>query len=402
MISIKDFVPTGAEYYCNKKTFSNVYPEALKSSLSLTDTQHAINEISVWQGYQPTPLYSLKNLATDAGLKHIYYKDESERFGLGSFKALGGAYGVLKFVHNKLEEKLEKDIKIEEVRDGKYTDLTQNYTVVTATDGNHGRSVAYGAGLFGCRCQIYIHAKVSPGRKKAMENLGAKVIRVDGNYDDSLRVCIDDAETNNWQIISDTSYEGYTEYPRHIMAGYTVLAQEIADQLDDSRRPTHVFMQAGVGGFAASMCAYFWERFGHQNIKFVVVEPKLAPCLIESAKAGELTVFDIKEETMMAGLSCGEPSLLAWNILINAVNHFMTVSDNMVPELMRLMAHGTGGDPAIEAGESAVGGLAGLLEVVHDEGMTKKLALNSDSVVLLFGTEGATDPDIYKAITKWS
>ncbi|MBJ89226.1 MAG: diaminopropionate ammonia-lyase [Woeseia sp.] len=392
--------PTGAEHYCNKQRIVNAYPDQLKSSLNLKDTNQAIHEISVWPGYEPTPLHPLKNLAMDLGLKQIYYKDESQRFGLGSFKALGGAYGVLRFLCNKVAEELKEDIKIEDLRKGKYAELTQRYTVVTATDGNHGRSVAYGAKLFGCRCQIYIHAKVSMGRKKAMEDLGAEVIRVDGNYDDSLRASIEDAEKHNWQIISDTSYHGYTEYPRHIMAGYTILAEEIADQLSEKTQPTHIFLQAGVGGFAASMCAYFWEKFGHQNIKFVVVEPKLAPCLIESAKAGQLKIFDIKEETMMAGLSCGEPSLLAWNILNKGADHFMTVSDDMVPTVMRLMANGAGGNTAIEAGESAVGGLIGLLEIAQDEKIKKQLALNSDSVILLFGTEGATDPDIYNAITK--
>jgi diaminopropionate ammonia-lyase len=182
------------------------------------------------------------------------------------------------------------------------------------------------------------------------------------------------------------------------MAGYTVLAHEIAEQLDYKNMPTHIFLQAGVGGFAAALMAYFWEMFPEKNIKFIIVEPTLAPCLIESAKANELTVFDIKEETMMAGLSCGEPSLLAWKILNVGTDHFMTITDDRIPDLMRLLLKGMGNDPSIEAGECSASGLAALIEIKNNDCIAKQLNLNQNSRVLLFGTEGATDPDIYEAI----
>jgi diaminopropionate ammonia-lyase len=340
----------------------------------------------------------LSGLAKKLGIQNIYYKDESTRFNLGSFKALGGAYGVLKFIQKKIKKELNDNISIFDIRAGKYTELTKKYTVTTATDGNHGRSVAYGAKLSGCNCQIYIHAAVSEGRQKAMEEFGAKVIRVTGNYDESLRICIEEANKNNWQIISDTSYEGYTQYPKYIMAGYTILAHEIANQLTEKELPTHIFLQAGVGGFAAAIMAYFWEKYPDKNIKFIIVEPTLAPCLIGSANANKLTIFDIQKETMMAGLSCGEPSLLAWKILDEGTDHFMTITDDRVPDLMRLLANGTDNDPSIEAGECSASGLAALIEVKNNDTMVKKLNLNDNSRVLLFGTEGATDPDIYKEI----
>jgi len=387
-----------SEFLFNCRKINESYPVSLDETLSKKDTDEALKEITNWHGYQPTRLISMQALAKDIGVKDIYYKDESTRLGLRSFKALGGAYGVLKYLHAKIQDQMESKIDIKDVRRGKYLNLTKNYVVVTATDGNHGRSVAYGAKLFGCKCQIYIHSEVSDGRKNAIENLGAKIIRVNGNYDASLRVCIEQAQENNWQIISDTSYGGYTEYPRYIMAGYTVLAQEIIDELKGKSAPTHIFLQAGVGGFAAAMCMLFWNAFNDQNIQFIIVEPNLAPCLIQSAKAGEITIFNIEEETMMTGLSCGEPSLLAWDILKMRADLFMTINDNKVPELMRLMSRGVGKDLGVEAGECSVSGLAALIEARNNKKIAQRLNLNSESRVLLFGTEGATDPDIYEKI----
>jgi diaminopropionate ammonia-lyase len=386
------------EHFQNDRKTIGAYPQNLRVALSSIDTQEALNEIKSWKGYKSTQLRSLQGFAEEIGVQDIFYKDESTRFDLGSFKALGGAYGVLKFIQNQLTKDLNKNISIRDIRDGKYLDLTKNYTVVTATDGNHGRSVAYGAKLSGCKCQIYIHAEVSKGRQHAMEEFGAMVIRIRGNYDESLRICIEEAIKNNWQIISDTSYEGYTKYPRYIMAGYTVLAHEITEQLDYENMPTHIFLQAGVGGFAAAIMAYFWEKYAEKNIKFIIVEPTLAPCLIESAKANKLKVFDIEKETMMAGLSCGEPSLLAWKILNLGTDHFMTITDDRIPDLMRLLAKGMSKDLPIEAGECSASGLAALIEAMSNDSIAKKMSLNQNSRILLFGTEGATDPDIYKAI----
>lgn len=386
------------ESFQNKQKIFGTYPDYLKNALSATDTSEAIEEITNWQGYKPTELHYLSNLASKIGIQTILYKDESTRFNLGSFKALGGAYGVLRFIQNKLAIELDCEIKIKDIRNGKYLDYTNKYTVTTATDGNHGRSVAYGAKLSGCKCQIYIHAEVSKGRQRAMEEFGAKIIRIQGNYDESLRICIEEATKNNWQIISDTSYEGYTQYPRYIMAGYTVLAHEIAQQLNAKNLPTHIFLQAGVGGFAAAIMAYFWEHYSEEKITFIVVEPILAPCLIESAKLNKLTIFDIQEETMMAGLSCGEPSLIAWRILKAGTDHFMTITDEDVPELMRQMAKGLGDDPSIEAGECSVSGLAALIEAKSNAHIAEQLNLNKNSRVLIFGTEGATDPEIYEEI----
>ena len=387
-----------SRFYLNPKKSNCDYPHFLNESLSLKDAEEAYNEITEWKKYTPTSLVSLKNMAASFGIENIYYKDESKRFNLGSFKALGGAYGVMHYLKNKIQEKINTDVSSEDIRFEKYINLTQDLVVTTATDGNHGRSVAYGASLFGCKCKIFIHSEVSEGRKDAMEKLGAEVIRVKGNYDDSLRECINKAKKNHWQVISDTSYEGYTEYPRFIMAGYTVLAREIVNQLSKKSIPTHIFLQAGVGGFAAAMCTIFLNEWGGKKIKIIIVEPNYAPCLIESAIDGEPKVFDIKKETIMTGLSCGEPSILAWEILSECTDLFMTISDDKIPGLMRVMAKGYENDIGVEAGECSVSGLAALASLKDNTCLANELDLDHKSRVLMIGTEGATDPDIYKSI----
>ncbi len=383
------------EYFHNNQKDTGPYSSELSSVLNLHDAAAAFKEIKTWEGYSETPLLSLDSLATELEVKDIYYKDESSRFGLGSFKALGGTYGVLKFIHHALQSEIGEDISIKDIHLGKYSEQISKYTVTTATDGNHGRSVAYGAKLFGCKCQIYVHSEVSSGRQKAMEDLKASVIRVSGNYDESLQKCIEDARKNQWHVISDTSYEGYTKYPRYIMAGYNVMAEEIIDQIKDRPLPTHVFLQGGVGSFPGAICGYFWEKFPAHDIKIVVVESEHAPCLIRSAQNNQMTSVNIKRETMMAGLSCGEPSLLGWEILKSGTDDFITIDDSSIPGLMRLLA---ANNPSIEAGESSVAGLAGLIEAMKDQKISEAMELNKESIVLLFGTEGATDPEIYHLI----
>ena len=382
------------QHFKNPNKNNGRYPKKLKSVLNIKDCNAAYNEIKTWKNYETTPLISLKKIAKDIGVKNIYYKDESPRFKLGSFKALGGTYGVLKFIYKTLKKEIGNEVTISNIKKGFYAKVISKYTVTTATDGNHGRSVAFGAKVFGCKCQIFIHSEVSIGRKNAMEKLNAKVIRIKGNYDKSLKVCKNQAKKNNWYIISDTSYKGYIEYPRYIMAGYTVMAKEIKNQLANKNLPTHVFLQGGVGSFPASITSYFWQEF-EANIKNIIVETEMAPCLIKSAQNNKMTSFNISEETIMAGLSCGEPSLLGWKILNQSADHYLTIDDASIPATMRLLSNTI---PKIEAGESSVAGLACLYDLTKEKGLTKKLDINNESVILIFGTEGATDPEIYKSI----
>lgn len=384
------------QHFKNPNKNSGRYPKELLSILNLKECKLAYEEIQTWNNYQPTPLLSLKKIASKIGVKNIYYKDESSRLNLDSFKVLGGTYGVLKFIFDKLKNEISEELTLRKIKEGYYADIISKYTVTTATDGNHGRAVAFGAKIFGCRCQIFIHSQVSIGRQKAMENLGANVIRISGNYDESLRLCKNEALRNNWHIISDTSYEGYTKYPKYIMAGYTVMAQELEIQLKNKLSPTHTFLQAGVGSFPASICSYFWQKDNYK-MKNIIVESELAPCLLISAKNNKMLSYNITKETIMAGLSCGEPSLLGWKILNQSADHFITIDDTSIPETMRLLNKNT---PQIESGESSAAGLAALIDLMKKTDLVKSMDINKESSILLFGTEGATDPEIFKSIIK--
>ncbi|GHD60119.1 PLP-dependent lyase/thiolase [Thalassobaculum fulvum] len=333
--------------------------------------------VRAWPGYAPTPLLDLPDLARRLGVAAVRWKDEGGRFGLGSFKALGGAYAVQRLVRQL----------------GGGADIT----FAAATDGNHGRSVAWGARQAGARCMIYLHAGVSAGREAALRALGADIVRVAGNYDDSVRQCARDAAENGWHVVSDTAWEGYREVPTAVMAGYSLIAAEAIEQMA-GERPTHVLVQGGVGGVAAAICAELRDAWGAEAPRFVVVEPALAACLLESARHGGRTEIPIEDETVMAGLSCGDPSPLAWEVLDPGADDFVAVDDAWVPPAMRLLADGEGGDRPVVAGESGVAGLAALLAAKERPEMWAALGLDASSRVLLIGTEGATDPDIYRQI----
>ena len=393
-MKIDAFKGTSISLHANGQAVgTTAYPAVLEPILDKADCQQAADVIHNWPGYAPTPLSALDSLADECEVAQILYKDEGPRFGLGSFKALGGAYAVLHLLKRELSHMLDREVSLEEISNGSLADACARITVVTATDGNHGRSVAWGAQIFGCVCRIYMHAGVSKGRAAAVEAFDAEVVWVDGNYDASVKAAADDAAADGWHIVSDTSYEGYMELPRQVMAGYTVMTSEIADQLAGRPLPTHVFLQGGVGGLAGAVCAHFWQIFGEKRPRVIIVEPEQAPCLQQSAIAGEPTHVDIQEETVMAGLSCGEVSLLGWEILKRGADDFLTIPDSLIPPAMRLLA-----DDGIIAGESAVAGLAALLACRQDAELAKSIGLDGNSRILLIGTEGATDPAIYREL----
>ncbi|MBR0567113.1 diaminopropionate ammonia-lyase [Azoarcus sp. L1K30] len=371
------------------------YPDRLKPILSLAAHAEAMTEIGEWPGYAPTPLVGLPGLARAAGLGAIHYKHEAGRFGLGSFKALGGAYAVLRLLKNEILRRTGQHASSRELIAGKFADIVSGITVTCATDGNHGRSVAWGAQTFGCQCVIYIHATVSEGRREAIARYGAEVIRTAGNYDDAVRTADADAKTHGRFIVSDTSYPGYTDVPRDVMQGYSVMVEEALQQWPEAAPPTHVFIQGGVGGLAAAVCAQMWERLGDARGRFIVVEPDKAACLYASALAGAPTAVHGDLDTLMAGLACGEVSLIAWEVLAAGTHDFLTIPDAAAVDTMRLLADTPFGDTPIAAGESAVAGLAGLLMACSRPRLAADLGLGPDSRVLLFGSEGATDPELY-------
>jgi len=370
---------------------ADAYPQALRDIASLEKAAIAFADISHWPGYQPSPLHRLDQLAAQIGVTAIYYKDESQRFGLKSFKALGGAYAVARQLQERIRRENGADASIGDLLTGRYRSIVQDIVISCASDGNHGRSVAWGCEMFGCACIIYIHRDVSEGRKQAMQLLGAEVIRVDANYDASVKQADSEALTHGRIIVSDTSYPGYADISRDVALGYTVLLAEAVEQMGDSI-PTHVFIQAGVGGLAAAVCAYFWELWGERRPRFIVVEPEQANCLQQSATLGEPVAVEGDLETLMAGLSCGEVSLLAWDILKPGADDFLTLSEDAVAPCMQLLAQG---EPAVEAGESAVAGLGAAIVAREDADLSVKLGLDASSRIFVIGTEGATDPEIY-------
>lgn len=363
----------------NPRAAARAQPYAAAQALSAEGFAAATQEISAWPGYAPTPLLSLPALARSLGLAGLWYKDERGRFGLKSFKALGGAYAVRRVL-------ARQHLPAKEV------------TVTCATDGNHGRSVAWGAQLFGCRSVIFIHETVSEGRAEAIRRYGAEVRRVKGNYDDAVRHAAAEAARNGWYVVSDTSYEGYRDVPLDVMHGYGVMAAEIAAQLPADRVPTHLFVQAGVGALAAAICASFWLRWGERRPRFVVVEPARADCFYRSLEAGRPTPVHGDLDTVMAGLACGEVSQLAWEVLETGADAAIAINDEFALEAVRALARPHEQDPVIVAGETGGAGLAALLAVRDRPDLRAQLALGADSQVLLFGSEGDTDPEIYRRI----
>lgn len=333
--------------------------------------------IEAWPGYAATPLIELAGAARRCGVARVFYKDESRRFGLMSFKALGGPYGLQREIERRGGERI---------------------VATCATDGNHGRAVAWGARRLGCQCVVHLHAGVSAGREGAIRGLGAEIVRTPGDYDDSVRRCEADARRLGRVVISDTAYPGNETIPRDVMQGYTVAIAEAIEQWPASDRPTHVFIQGGVGGLAAAAIAQLWEAFGADRPRVAIVEPRAADCIFQSLAAGEPRRASGDLNTLMAGLSCGEVSSLAWSFLERGADAAMTIADEAAAEAMRVLADGSMGGGAIVAGESGAAGLAGLSALARDQAARDRIELGADARVLLFGTEGATDSEIYERI----
>ena len=352
-------------YNFNKKEILNNLPEKF--------IDEAINSISSWNTYSPTPLLKLNKLNEHLNFGEIYYKDEDKRFDLKSFKALGGAFAVNKIANEK-----------------------KNPIISTATAGNHGRSVAWGSQRLGLKCKIFISEFVSESRAEAMRELGADVIRVKGNYDASLKECIKQSNQNKWEIVQDVSWDGYKEVPKLIMAGYTIMVKEIIDQIKGDSF-THVFLQAGVGGMAAAMIAGF-AKFSNNIPKFIIVEPENANCVFQSIQNNKPTSVNIIKETIMGGMSCGDVSTVAWEILKNSANNCLTISDDAISTTIAMLAESKFSNEKIIAGECAVPGIIALISLFKNKEYMNKLNLNSNSKILLFGCEGLTDKAMYQKL----
>lgn len=343
-----------------------------------------------------TPLHELKSLAAELEIGSLHVKDEGQRLGLGSFKALGGAYAVACLVLEEASRRLGHTVGFEDLMSPKVNAVASSMTFACATDGNHGRSVAQGAQHVGAGSTIFVHSGVSDERIAAMTRFGAEVMRVDGTYDDSVARADEVSRQRGWIVVSDTSWPGYERIPSLVMQGYTLLVCEALSHL--ANPPTHVFLQAGVGGFAAAVAGHMTLVLSERRPTVVVVEPARAACLVESAKAGIPSRVEHGEPTVMAMLECYEPSLVAWRILSRVAAAFMTVDEDDALAVMSKLARPAGTDPAIVAGESGGVGLAGLVVAMRNADARRQLRLDAASRVLVINSEGATDPTIYQSL----
>ena len=360
-----------SEFIENKKYSFN--KDKILNCLTKNNIDEAYLNISKWENYIPTPLVELNKLSEKLNLNKIFYKDESKRFNLKSFKALGGAYAV------------------ERVSNG-----NKKIVVATATAGNHGRSVAWGAKRLGLECKIFISENVTEARGKAMSDLGAEVIKVKGNYDNSLIECIKQSTKNNWQIVQDVAWKDYIKVPKYTMAGYTVMMKEIVDQIG-KEKISHIILQAGVGGMAGAMIAGVARYLKNIPIS-IIVEPVSAACVMESIKSGKIEKIDIKSESLMGGMSCGEVSLVPWEILKSSIKYCISLPDDDIAKTMKLLGNANFSNDKIVAGENAVPGVISLIASCEDEKVKEKIQLDKNSNILLIGCEGDTDKEMYQKL----
>jgi diaminopropionate ammonia-lyase len=346
----------------------------------------------------PTPLVTLPALAKALGVASIHLKDEGQRLGLRSFKALGGSYAVVRLVLEEASRQLGRTVDAGELQRADVRAVAARMTVGCATDGNHGRSVAAGAQLVGARAAIFVHEGVSPDRIAAIAHFGAQMIRVPGTYDDAVAEAARRCTAEGWLVVSDTSWPGYERIPLLVMQGYTAMVREALRDLPEP--PTHVFVQAGVGGLAAAVAGHLALVLGDRRPMVIVVEPARAACVLASAQAGRLVKIAHGEPTVMAMLECYVPSLTAFRILTHVADAFMTVDEDDAVHIMRRLARPLDGDPPIVAGESGGVGLAGLVRAIQDSAIRADLGLDAPSGARIFviNTEGATDPTRYREL----
>ncbi len=357
--------------FLSNKRYNFSRKQVLKH-LSKQFIDKAYNKISKWKGYSPTPLIKLDKLNKNLKLKNIFYKDESKRFHLKSFKALGGAYAV------------------EDISKGK-----KNIVISSATAGNHGRSVAWGAQRLGLECRIFVSQYVSETRVKEIEKFGAVVTRVKGDYESSLNECIRQTKKNKWHIVQDVSNKNYKYVPQLTMAGYSIMIKEISKQTN--QYITHVFLQAGVGGMAAGSVAGI-ARYFKRIPKIIVVEPKEAACVLKSIEAKKMKKIKIKKESIMGGMSCNEMSLVPWNILNTSTNHCITIDDSKVSNTVAMLARSKFSNKKITGGECATPGIISLIAACNDKKIKNLLELNEKSNVLVMGCEGNADVTLYNKL----
>jgi diaminopropionate ammonia-lyase len=393
----------GEEISCllNPESRKVIHPESLSQPFSLSVAQTVRSFHASFPRYRATPLVSLAKLAQSLGVAEIWIKDESYRFGLNAFKVLGATYAIACMIARKLGIS-ENNLSFDAIYSGSGRETLAGITLVTATDGNHGRAVAWAAQTLGINAVVYMPRGSVRARVEAVNQHGAKVVVVRGNYDDAVRVAAEQAELNDWMLVQDSAWEGYEEIPIRITQGYLTILHEAFEQLR-GETPSHVFVQCGVGSLAASVQAYLVESFGSSRPICVVVEPKEAGCFYESMSINDGNPHKVSGDlkTIMAGLACGEPGLLGWKILRAYTDGFAICSDSVAIKGMRTLARPLPGDDPITSGESGAvttGLVATLLGEAKYREIVEALSLTRESRILLLSTEGDTDPEMYQKI----
>jgi len=355
-------------------------------------------------GYKPTPIYSLDCLAKKLGIKSILVKDESFRFNVKAFKILGASYAIFCILKSKWEEKYKNEFTFSDFNDPLKIKELGTFTFCAATDGNHGRAVAWTARMLKQKSVIYMPFNSVLSRIENIKNEGAEVILIDGTYDDCVNRVDADARANGWIVISDTAYNGNMYYPQHIMAGYTSIFTEMEDSVNKQLacQADIVILQAGVGGLTAAGTWYYTHKYRQNRPVIICVEPVRANSVMESILNGKPSASNNDYNSNMAGLNC-TISLLAWDYIKKGVNYVMAVSDAYAEKAMRQYFYSLENDPRIISGESGAAGLAGLLALFEDKKLTgwrEKIGINSDTTVLLINTEGDTDPENFQRVIR--
>jgi diaminopropionate ammonia-lyase len=362
------------------RAYEDAFPDLLDGGAH----DRARAEISGWEGYEPTPLHELGGVAAALGVARVAVKDESGRFGLGAFKAIGGAYAVYRMLAGIVEGVTGQRPGAAELASGVHARFTRTVTVTCASEGNHGRAVAWAAERFGCQAVIYARRAVSGVRLAAIRRHGADVVLVDGTYDDAVHAAQVDATRHSRLIISDTAYPGCEETPTYVMEGYTVIAAELLEQ--HGAAPTHVFVQAGVGGLAAGLAAHLWRVLGPDRPRFVVVEPEDAACLLASARARAPVRMPGPLDTDMTCLACGTPSTLGFDILARAADAFVAIPDAAAEAAMRRLASA---DRRIATTPSGAASFAAVLAAAGTEEVRERLGIAGTSRAVCVVTEAA-------------
>lgn len=350
--------------------------------------------------YNETPLHELKNLAAEKNVRAILVKDESQRFGLNAFKGLGGIYAMYKIICQNLGE---ENIPLDELLSETYREQISRQVFITTTDGNHGKGVSWAAGIFGCPSHVFMPQGTVEVRAQAIRDVGTADVKItEMTYDDCVKYTAALAEKNHWNLIQDTSWSGYEKIPELIMLGYTTLIYEALFQMKKlSRiRPTHVFLQAGVGSMAGTVCAVLSEVFGKDCPRISIVEPTEAACFFETMVRGDGKIHSAQGtgKTMMAGLNCATPCEIAWKIIASCAADSVTIPDTATAEAMRRLANPIGDDPKIISGESGAAAFALANSALENPKLRGELEIDDSSMIFVINTEGATDPENYSKI----